>query len=196
MNIRVLYYHHKTLAIRTRVLYNVHDGSALRNTINTDKLVSQGCMKRIPSLAIIAILVADQDEALCFYTEKLGLEKRTDVTFGPGMRWLTVAPSGQRKPEIALAIPDASLCGTQILRNREGIRGCGNGINWVFDTDDCCTMYRTLLARGVNFLSPPTKQLYGMEAVFEDPYGNMFSLLEPSPEAYSMFEKASIGTAA
>jgi predicted enzyme related to lactoylglutathione lyase len=57
-------------------------------------------------------------------------------------------------------------------------------------------MYTTLLARGVKFVSPPTKQLYGTEAVFEDPYGNKFSLLEPSPEAYSMFEGARVGTAA
>ena len=63
-------------------------------------------MKIITSLAVISILVEDQDEALRFYTEKLGLEKRSDVHFGPGMRWLTVAPKGQKRPEIALAKPD------------------------------------------------------------------------------------------
>ena len=59
-------------------------------------------MKKITPLAIISILVEDQDEALRFYTEQLGLEKRADVTYGPGLRWLTVAPKGQQKPEIAL----------------------------------------------------------------------------------------------
>ena len=49
----------------------------------------------ITSLARVTILVKDQDEALKFYLEKLGLEKRDDNTFGPGMRWLTVAPKGQ-----------------------------------------------------------------------------------------------------
>jgi len=155
-------------------------------------------MKIITSLAVISILVEDQDEALRFYTEKLGLEKRADVTFGPGMRWLTVAPKSQKKPEIALAIPDASLHGTQgnqrgTERNDEGI---SRNISGVFDTDDCCKWYSTLLSRGVKFVSPPTKQLYGTEAVFEDPYGNMFSLLEPSPEAYSMFDKHRVGSAA
>jgi len=155
-------------------------------------------MKTTTPLAIISILVEDQDEALHFYTEKLGLEKRADVTFGPGMRWLTVAPKSQKRPEIALAIPDASLYGTQKIQKgtEPEDQGISRNISGVFDTDDCCKMYNTLLSRGVKFVSPPTKQLYGTEAVFEDPYGNMFSLLEPSPEAYSMFEKLRIGTAA
>jgi predicted enzyme related to lactoylglutathione lyase len=155
-------------------------------------------MKTTTPLAIISILVEDQDEALHFYTEKLGLEKRADVTFGPGMRWLTVAPKSQKRPEIALAIPDASLYGSQKFQKgtEPEDQGISRNISGVFDTDDCCKMYSTLLSRGVKFVSPPTKQLYGTEAVFEDPYGNIFSLLEPSPEAYSMFEKLRIGTAA
>ena len=155
-------------------------------------------MKTITPLAIISILVEDQDEALHFYTEKLGLEKRADVTFGPGMRWLTVAPKSQKRPEIALAIPDASLYGTQKIQKgaEPDDQGISRDISGVFDTDDCCKMYNTLLSRGVKFVSPPTKQLYGTEAVFEDPYGNMFSLLEPSPEASSMFEKRKVGSAA
>jgi len=154
--------------------------------MNADKLAGREIMKRVPSLAIIPVVVADQDEALSFYIEKLGLEKRADVTFAPGMRWLTVAPKGQRKPEIALAQPEAPLLNVQTQSNHEAIGRLGHGITCVFDTDDCCKMYATLLARGIKFLSPPTKQLYGMEAVFEDPYGNAFSLLEPSPEAYAM----------
>jgi predicted enzyme related to lactoylglutathione lyase len=153
-------------------------------------------MKTITSLAVISILVEDQDTALRFYTEKLGLEKRADVTFGPGMRWLTVAPKSQKKPEIALAIPDASLYPAYRVQKDMQRQDIDRGIRGVFDTDDCCKMYGTLLSRGVKFVSPPTKQLYGTEAVFEDPYGNMFSLLEPSPEAYSMFDKHRVGSAA
>ena len=59
----------------------------------------------ITKLGHVTILVRDQDEALEFYTEKLGLEKRTDVPFGPGMRWLTVAPKGQREVAIVLQQP-------------------------------------------------------------------------------------------
>ncbi len=158
-------------------------------------------MKNIAQLAIISVLVEDQDEALHFYTEKLGLEKRADVTYGPGLRWLTVAPSGQRKPEIALAKPDPSLLAkrpqhVQVAKPGERQGRFNHFITWVFDTNDCCTMYHTLLSRGVTFVSPPTKHVYGMEAVFEDPYGNLFALLEPSPEAYSTYGKHSIGTAA
>jgi predicted enzyme related to lactoylglutathione lyase len=151
-------------------------------------------MKKKTPLAVISILVGDQDEALSFYTEKLGLEKRADVTFGPGLRWLTVAPKSQKRPEIALARVDASLYRPGRMQT-QGIH-VSQGVSGVFDTDDCCKMYTTLLSRGVRFVSPPTKQLYGTEAVFEDPYGNMFSLLEPSPEAYSMFENHRVGTAA
>jgi predicted enzyme related to lactoylglutathione lyase len=151
-------------------------------------------MKTRTSLSIISVLVEDQEAALHFYTEKLGLEKRADVTYGPGMRWLTVAPQGQRRPEIALARPDVTLQNAAMLQQSR--EQTGQIISGIFDTEDCCKMYTTLLARGVKFLRPPTKQLYGMEAVFEDPYGNLFSLLEPSPEAYSMFKHARVGTAA
>ncbi len=145
-------------------------------------------------LAIISVIVRDQDEALRFYIEKLGLEKRADIVYGPGMRWLTVAPKGQRRPEIALAKPDALWHGKE--HTQELLERIGQSTRWVFNTDDCCTMYKTLCARGVKFLNPPTKQLYGMEALFEDLYGNLFSLLEPSPEAYSQFETFETGTAA
>src|SRR5579863_1648841 len=153
-----------------------------------------GTMKIQTQLAIIPVLVADQDEALCFYMEKLGLEKRSDVTYAPGMRWLTVGPKGQRKPELALTQLDTALHGEDKVR--ELLRRNNKVMNGVFDTDDCCTMYLTLLARGVKFVCPPTKQLYGTEAIFEDPYSNVFSLLEPSTEAYSMFKHTGIGTAA
>ena len=59
-------------------------------------------MKKITQLAIIPILVADQDEALRFFTEKLELEKRTDVMYGPDMRWLTVTPPDQPEMELTL----------------------------------------------------------------------------------------------
>jgi len=153
-------------------------------------------MKTTPSLTIIPIVVTDQEEALRFYIEKLGLEKRADVIFGPDMRWLTVASKGQKKPEIALAKPEASLLTVQTHSSHKAVGRPGHGITCIFDTDDCCKMHATLLARGIKFLSPPTKQVYGMEAVFEDPYGNAFSLLEPSPEAYALLKDASVSTAA
>lgn len=151
-------------------------------------------MKLKTQLTIISILVADQDEALRFYTEKLGLEKRSDISFGPGLRLLTVAPKGQKKPEIALAKPDVSLHGPEHVQQL--MERVGQGLPWVFDTDDCHKTYERLLARGVKFISGPIKQLYGVEAIFADPYGNTFSLLEPSLEARSLVATRRVGTAA
>jgi catechol 2,3-dioxygenase-like lactoylglutathione lyase family enzyme len=151
-------------------------------------------MKLKTQLTIVSVLVKDQDEALYFYTEKLGLEKRTDLIFGPGMRLLTVAPRGQKKPEIALAKPDETLHNPDHIHELMG--HIGQGSPWIFDTDDCHKTYETLLARGVKFVSGPTKQFYGVEAVFEDPFGNTFSLLEASPEARTLFKNRSVGTAA
>ncbi|MBE3561970.1 MAG: VOC family protein [Ktedonobacteraceae bacterium] len=150
-------------------------------------------MKFDTPISIISVLVADQEEALHFYTQKLDMEKRTDMTFGPGLRLLTVAPRGQHRPEIALAQPDAGRARgtweeqTRTLRQRKAMP-------WVFDTDDCRRAYEILTARGVNFIHAPVQQPYGIEAVFEDPYGNTFVLLEASPEMRQQFESRRVGT--
>lgn len=145
-------------------------------------------------LAMISVFVNNQDEALQFYTEKLGLEKRVDVTYGPGLRWVTVAPKGQHKPEIALAQPDRAVYDATYLK--EVTERASHKVAWMFDTENCHQSYETLLARGVLFITTPTKQIYGVEAVFSDPYGNIFSLLEPSPQARSLFTGYRVGTAA
>ncbi|MGH2514521.1 MAG: VOC family protein [Ktedonobacterales bacterium] len=132
----------------------------------------------ITGLIRVTILVHNQDEALAFYTEKLGLEKREDMTFGPGVRWLTVAPRDQRDIEIVLQKPDPAMHGEQGASAM--LTHVGHGATWVFATDDCQADYEALSARGVTFQSPPADQPYGVEAVFEDLYGNSFSLLQPA----------------
>jgi predicted enzyme related to lactoylglutathione lyase len=131
----------------------------------------------ITRLIRVTILVRDQDEALQFYTEKLGLEKRDDISFGPGARWLTVAPQGQRDIQIVLQKPEPAFHGEQGAADM--LSYVGHGTTWVFETDDCRAEYETLRARGVTFQHPPTDEPYGVEAVFEDIYGNSFSLLQP-----------------
>lgn len=131
----------------------------------------------ITRLAHVTVIVRDQDEALRFYTEKLGLEKRADMAFADGgMRWLTVAPQGQTEVEIVLFTPGSwqDEEATKALLGR-----VGQGTTWVFNADDCQKEYETLSARGVKFVSPPQERPYGIEALFEDLYGNGFSLLEP-----------------
>lgn len=151
-------------------------------------------MKLISQHTVISILVNDQDEALSFYTEKLGLEVRDDITFAPGLRLLTVAPRTQVKPVIALAKPEISVHGESHVKDVMARIGLRSPI--LFATDNCCSEYELLRARGVNFASAPTKQLYGVEAVFKDPYGNAFSLLEASPEIRALFKRQDVGTAA
>ena len=92
------------------------------------------------------------------------------------MRWLTVAPQGQTEVEIVLFTPGSwqDEEATKALLGR-----VGQGTTWVFNTDDCQKEYETLSARGVKFVSPPQERPYGIEALFEDLYGNGFSLLEP-----------------
>jgi len=137
----------------------------------------------ITRLARVTIYVHNQDEALAFYTEKLGLEKRSDVTFGPGARWLTVAPAGQADFEILLQSPVPAMHGAEFAQKIS--ERVGQGTTWVFFTDDCRADYATLKGRGVSFSSEPQEQPYGVEAVFQDLYGNSFSLLQPAavPEA-------------
>src|SRR6185437_5100786 len=120
----------------------------------------------ITRLARVTIYVHDQDEALAFYTEKLGLEKRSDVTFGPGARWLTVAPAGQTDFEILLQSPVPAMHGEEFAQKIS--ERVGQGTTWVFFTDDCRADYETLKGRGVSFSSEPQEQPYGVEAVFQD----------------------------
>lgn len=133
----------------------------------------------ITRLARVTIYVHNQEEALRFYTEKLGLEKRSDVEFGPGARWLTVAPIGQSDFEIVLQEPVPAMHGEEFAQTIS--ERVGQGTTWVFFTDDCRAEYETLKGRGATFSSPPQKQPYGIEAVFQDLYGNSFSLLQPAP---------------
>ena len=137
----------------------------------------------ITRLARVTIYVRDQDEALRFYTETLGLEKRADVMFGPGARWLTVAPAGQHDVELLLKSGVPALHGEEFAQ-QIGER-VGQGTTWVFATDGCRGDYETLKARGVTFTRAPQDQPYGVEAVFQDLYGNSFSLLQMAeqPEA-------------
>jgi predicted enzyme related to lactoylglutathione lyase len=118
-------------------------------------------------LTNVVVYVDDQDEALRWYTEKLGLEKRVDQKFGEGQRWLTVAAKGT---DLELTLQKAKAGAKQTL-------GADN--RWVFSAKDCQKTYETLKARGVNFLSPPKSQPWGVQGVFQDPFGNEFFLVCP-----------------
>jgi catechol 2,3-dioxygenase-like lactoylglutathione lyase family enzyme len=151
-------------------------------------------MRLISQHTVISILVRDQDKALYFYTEILGLETRLDITFGPGLRLLTVASCGQQKPELALATPDITVYGEE--RVNELTSRVRRSISSIFMTSDCQSAYADLQARGVVFISAPTVHRYGVEAIFTDLDGNRFALLEAVPEALTLLKSLRIDTAA
>jgi len=131
----------------------------------------------ITMLKIVGIMVDDQEEALRFYTEKLGFVKHMDMPMGP-MRWLTIAPAQQQDVEIALLKPDPMMHGEE--RAKMFAEQVGKSPTWSYSVDDCYKTYEELLAKGVKFQSKPTEQMYGIEAVCEDLYGNTISLVQPA----------------
>jgi predicted enzyme related to lactoylglutathione lyase len=120
-------------------------------------------MSGIAKVATLTIAVKDQEEALRWFTEKLEFEKRMDLS-APGMRWLTIAPKEQKEVEFVLASWFPALV--------------GKNAPCVVETSDCAKTYETLIARGVKFSQKPTGKPYGVEAVFEDLYGNNYALVE------------------
>ncbi|MHB0886295.1 MAG: VOC family protein [Bacillota bacterium] len=130
----------------------------------------------ITSIEKMTVYVRDEEEALRFYTEKLGFEKRMDLSFRPGTRWLTVAPKGGGGPEIVLHNPagwhgpeDAARLSAQI----------GKTPPMIFGTKNCRETCDELKAKGVTILAEPQPRPHGVEAMFADLYGNAFVLVEP-----------------
>ncbi len=130
----------------------------------------------ITKLTHVTILVRDYDEALRFYTEALGFEKRADQTFGPCAHWLTVAPKGQ-DIQIVLQKPEPALHGEAGAKKMS--ERIGQGTTWVLGTDDCQKTYEEFSARGVKFTGPPREVPWAVQAVFQDLYGNSFALVQP-----------------
>ena len=125
--------------------------------------------------------VHDQDEALEFYTQKLGMEVVQDVTV-PEMgnfRWLTVAPNGQSEVAIVLmAIPGAPVMDPETGEQVRELMGKGFAGTVFLTTDDCKATVAELKARGVQFTEEPEDRPYGLDAGFRDPSGNNFRLTQ------------------
>jgi uncharacterized glyoxalase superfamily protein PhnB len=133
----------------------------------------------INRLAVSTIWVKDQNEALRFYTEKLGFQICTDVTAGD-YRWLTVGLKDQPDIEFQLAAlkPNGSLTQEDVHQLTKLVEAgkIGSG---PWKTDDCQKTYETLKAKGVEFVQPPTDRPYGIiEAVFKDNSGNVMVLAQ------------------
>ena len=125
--------------------------------------------------------VHDQDEALAFYTEKLGMEVRSDVTLAEmgDFRWLTVSPPGQEDVTIVLmAIPGPPVMDEGTAAQVEDLMGKGFAGSVFLTTDDCHGDYEQLRTRGVEFTEAPEERPYGIDCGFRDPSGNSLRLTE------------------
>jgi catechol 2,3-dioxygenase-like lactoylglutathione lyase family enzyme len=137
----------------------------------------------ITHLSHAGVFVKDQNEALRFYTEKLGFEVRADITL-EGYRWLTVGAKGQPDLEIILtALQPGGGMTEEGVKMYTALLDSGQIGAGVLRTDNCQKTYEELKEKGVEFLNPPTERPYGVEAVFKDNSGNWFSLTEPRPMA-------------
>jgi catechol 2,3-dioxygenase-like lactoylglutathione lyase family enzyme len=132
-------------------------------------------------IANAQLWVHDQDVALKFYTEKLGMEVRADVTIPElgNFRWLTVSPAGQEDVSIALmAIPGPPVFEPETVEQVNNLmaKGCAGTV--FLTTDDVRASYDELKARGVEFVDEPEERPYGIDSSFRDPSGNHFRLTQ------------------
>ncbi len=132
-------------------------------------------------IANAQVWVHDQEEALAFYTEKLGFEVRADVTL-PEMgdfRWLTVSPPDQEDVTIVLmAVPGPPVMDEETTQQVESLMAKGFAGGVFLTTDDCRAEYERLRERGVEFTEAPEERPYGIDCGFRDPSGNSFRLTE------------------
>ncbi len=127
------------------------------------------------------VWVHDQEEALAFYTQKLGMEVREDVTVAEmgNFRWLTVGSAGQSDIAIVLmAIPGPPMMDEGTTAQVRELMAKGFAGTIFLTTDDCQASYEELKSRGVEFVEAPEQRPYGIDAGFRDPSGNSFRLTQ------------------
>ena len=124
-------------------------------------------------LALVTVLVKDYDEAIEFFTEKLGFELEQDSELEDGKRWVVVHPPGAGTASLLLA----RATGEEQIRNI-GMQ-TGGRVGLFLHTDDFWRDYDRMTSKGVSFKEEPREEIYGTVAVFSDLYGNLWDLLEP-----------------
>jgi catechol 2,3-dioxygenase-like lactoylglutathione lyase family enzyme len=125
-------------------------------------------------IATVALVVADYDVAIAWYTQKLGFQLVQDVDLGGGKRWVTVGPAeGGVGAQLLLARADGDD-----QRSHVGDQ-TGGRVFLFLETDDFFRDHKAMLARGVQFREEPRREAYGTVAVFADLYGNLWDMIEP-----------------
>ena len=129
----------------------------------------------------VQIWVKDQDEALAFYTRKLGWEVHSDQTVPEwgNFRWLTVSPKGQPDISVVLmTIPGPPIMDTETAQQVRDLMAKGFAGTLFLTTDDVHAAYKQLKERGVEFAEEPQEQPYGIDTSFRDPSGNNVRLAQ------------------
>ena len=140
-------------------------------------------IEMLKNLTNVQVWVHDQDEALAFYTEKLGMELRDDVTVPElgNFRWLTVGVPGQ--PDVAItlmAVPGPPVFDEETRQQIIALVSKEAASGLFFSTEDVQATYEELKGRGVEFQQEPTEQPYGIDAGFRDPSGNQMRMAKLS----------------
>lgn len=125
-------------------------------------------------IAHIALVVENYDDAILFYTEKLNFTLIEDTRLSDTKRWVTVAPEGEGQCGLLLA-----QAATEEQKSRVGNQTGGRVFLFLY-TDDFWRDYNNMLAKQINFVRPPVEEPYGTVAVFEDLYGNLWDLIQPT----------------
>jgi catechol 2,3-dioxygenase-like lactoylglutathione lyase family enzyme len=126
------------------------------------------------------VLVHDQDEALAFYTEKLGFEVKNDMPFD-AHRWITVSPPGQDL-EVVLVVPEMGPQSPEVVAQLRELMALGALGAGILRVDDCRATFRELVERGVEFTEEPVERFYGIDAGFRDPSGNPWRVTQIAPQ--------------
>lgn len=128
----------------------------------------------MPHIGLCALIVRDYDDAIAFYTDKVGFDLIEDTDMGDGKRWVIVAPKGATETRILLARASGA--------DQENAIGnqTGGRVGFFLNTDDFARDHARMTKAGVRFLEAPRHEPYGTVAVFEDLYGNKWDLLEPA----------------
>jgi uncharacterized glyoxalase superfamily protein PhnB len=129
------------------------------------------------------VWVHDQDEALDFWTSKVGFEVRSDITLPElgEFRWLTVGAPGQDDFSIALmAIPGPPVMDEDTRKKVEDLMAKGFAGTVFLTTDDVQAAYEELKGKGVEFTEAPAERPYGVDSEFRDPSGNAYRLGKPT----------------
>jgi len=124
------------------------------------------------TIAYLALVVRDYDEAIAFYTQRLGFDLLEDTDLGGGKRWVRVAPRGEAGSGLLLA-----RAVTEEQSSRVGNQ-TGGRVFLFLHTDDFWRDYNAMKARGVKFNEEPREEAYGTVVVFEDLYGNKWDMIE------------------